>query len=122
MARLQKMALDWARPFSLNKAEGILSLKEPEKLAALGYQLRLLQREADLRGAPLDDFYYTYEETTEFLQQIAAAYLYLVRRYKVGQSTRFGYSIWELKITDHPEIDEDESTILIDGLHHAREP
>ncbi|RLE03066.1 MAG: hypothetical protein DRI99_05320, partial [Candidatus Aminicenantes bacterium] len=42
MVRLQKMALDWARPFSFNKAEAILSLEKAEKLAALGYQLLVL--------------------------------------------------------------------------------
>jgi hypothetical protein len=122
MARLQKMDLDWATPFLLDQAEAILSLEEAEKLASLGYQLVVLQRESDLRGAPLDDFYHTYEETNKLLEQAATLYPHLVRRYQVGKSTRFGHPIWALKISDHPEVDEDEPAILLDGMHHAREP
>jgi len=33
-----------------------------------------------------------------------------------------GRPLWAVKVSDHPEIDEDEPEVLFDALHHGREP
>lgn len=33
-----------------------------------------------------------------------------------------GREMWAMKISDNPDIDEDEPEVLFDGMHHAREP
>jgi carboxypeptidase T len=33
-----------------------------------------------------------------------------------------GHTIWMVKISDNPEINEDEPEVMFDALHHAREP
>ena len=39
-----------------------------------------------------------------------------------GGSTWDGNSLWYMKISDNPDVDEDEPEILFTGMHHAREP
>jgi len=38
------------------------------------------------------------------------------------QSTVEGRPIYFVRISDNPEVDEDEPEVLYDGIHHAREP
>lgn len=120
--KLKKMNLDMATPFFENRVDAILTIDEAQQLASLGYELTILQRESDLKGAPIDVFYHTYKETTQVLQEFASSFPHLTRLYQIGKSTRFGYPIWALKISDKPEDEEDEPALLIDGMHHAREP
>ncbi len=42
-------------------------------------------------------------------------------KYSIG-TTIEGRSIWALKISDNPDVDEPESVAYYDALHHAREP
>ena len=64
---------------------------------------------------------HTYSETMAALDSLANSYPNLVSpRFSIGESHE-GRGLWAIKISDNPNIDEDEPEILIDGLHHARE-
>ena len=41
--------------------------------------------------------------------------------YSIGQSWE-GREMWVIKVSDNPEMDENEPEVWYDGLHHAREP
>jgi hypothetical protein len=100
----------------------ILTEKELEEIISEGYQIEILQRESDFIGSALDPQYHIYEETVQFLKDIEVSYPSLAKVYIIGKSTRFGYPIYALKISDNVESDEEEIAILMDGMHHAREP
>ncbi|MGQ9618435.1 MAG: M14 family zinc carboxypeptidase [Candidatus Aminicenantia bacterium] len=121
LAELSKKNFDFASMGIRNYMDLILSEEEIEDLIHSGYSLEILQRESELAGN-FDPIYHTYEETVDFLQEIEKNYPHLSKLFIIGKSTRFGYPIYALKISDNVELDEDEIAILIDGMHHAREP
>ncbi|MFT5819733.1 MAG: carboxypeptidase T [Crocinitomix sp.] len=68
--------------------------------------------------------YYTYEEYLSELDQMRAAYPDLITE-KDGISdfeTWEGRPIHWVKISDNPEVDEDEKEVMYTAIHHAREP
>lgn len=67
------------------------------------------------------DRYHTPQEGIDFYHALAAAYPHIVRIQSIGMSVE-GRDLWALKISDHPDLDEEgEPNILFCGLHHARE-
>jgi len=67
----------------------------------------------------LDEFH-TYSEMTVELQNIASTYPSLAKLYNLGSSVQ-GRTIWGLKITDNPDIEENEAEVRICGCHHGNE-
>tara|TARA_B110000014_G_C20126450_1_gene600523 strand:- start:2682 stop:4991 length:2310 start_codon:yes stop_codon:yes gene_type:complete len=66
--------------------------------------------------------YYTWNEIVENLDELFEDYPNLVaEKISIGQSLE-GRDIWAIKMSDNPNIDEDEAEVLYTGLHHAREP
>ena len=66
--------------------------------------------------------YYTFNEIVENLDELSEDYPDLVaEKISIGQTLE-GRDIWALKMSDNPNIDEDEAEVLYTGLHHAREP
>lgn len=67
--------------------------------------------------------YHTFSEMEEALDAMAIAYpgLVTVKR-QTGNLTDDGHPIYWLKISDNPDVDENEPEILYTALHHAREP
>ncbi|SVD94890.1 uncharacterized protein METZ01_LOCUS447744, partial [marine metagenome] len=66
--------------------------------------------------------YYTFAEIEEQLDNLYSDYPNLItEKVSLGQSLE-GRDIWMVKISDNPNLDEDEPEILYTGLHHAREP
>jgi len=53
---------------------------------------------------------------------LVAKYPHLAHIQKIGESTGWRQPIWGIRISDHPDRDEDEPAILFTGVHHAREP
>ena len=69
--------------------------------------------------------YHTYAEMTADLQSVAAQFgagttNNITRLRNIGNSFE-GRPIWALKISDHPNVDENEPEILIECNMHARE-
>ncbi|NOT32156.1 MAG: zinc carboxypeptidase, partial [Planctomycetes bacterium] len=98
------------------------------------YASRLTPREA-IRGTPplgawlVPQFgagsmggYYTYLEVASVLDQIHAAYPSLTTaKFSIG-TTGQGRTLWAMKISDNPGVDESEPEVRFDAMHHAREP
>ncbi|MGH8014935.1 MAG: M14 family zinc carboxypeptidase [Candidatus Zixiibacteriota bacterium] len=64
----------------------------------------------------------TFTEIVDYLEALKALYPTLITdKFSIGQSID-GNEIWAMKISDNPEIDEDEPEILYASLIHAREP
>lgn len=72
----------------------------------------------DTTGSRAD--FHNYSELTAELQTIANTYPNITNLYELGQSVQ-GRSIWGLKITDNPDIEENEAEIRFDGCHHGNE-
>ncbi len=66
--------------------------------------------------------YYTYTQVVSVLDQIHAAYPTLTTAKASIGTTLEGRTIWMMKISDNPTVDENEPEVRIDALHHAREP
>jgi hypothetical protein len=66
--------------------------------------------------------YYTYLEVVAELDSMRFLYPNLVsEKFSIGQTVQ-GRDIWAVKISDNPDIDEEEPEVLYDALHHCREP
>ena len=66
--------------------------------------------------------YWTNDEVSSVLDQIAASYPAIVAPKQSLGTTIEGRPIWMLKVSDNPGTDEQEPEIRVDSLHHAREP
>ncbi|MEM7307630.1 MAG: M14 family metallopeptidase [Planctomycetota bacterium] len=66
--------------------------------------------------------YYTLAEIGAVLDQIHAAYPTITTPKQVLGYSYEGRPIWALKVSDNPDVDEDEPEVRYDALHHAREP
>jgi len=64
--------------------------------------------------------FHDYDSLTTELETIAATYPSITNLYELGQSVQ-GRSIWGLKITDNPDIEENEVEIQFEGCHHGNE-
>jgi len=73
------------------------------------------------KGNPelLEDFH-TYSDLTDELQNIENSYPSITKLYNLGDSVH-GRTIWGLKITDNPDIEENEAEVRICGCHHGNE-
>jgi len=123
--QLQELAskpFDFASPISQDCLDIIVTEKEIKELQAAGFPIEIIQREREAAAQALDPLYHTYEQTAAFLQQMEKVYPPLAKLWIIGQSTRLGLPIYALKISDNVLEDEDEPAILVDGMHHAREP
>ncbi|MEM9801505.1 MAG: M14 family metallopeptidase, partial [Planctomycetota bacterium] len=66
--------------------------------------------------------YYTFAEIESVLDQFRATYPQLIsQKASIGTSLQ-GRPISMVRISDNPDVDEDEPEVRIDSLHHAREP
>lgn len=68
--------------------------------------------------------YYTYEEMIEILDQMSAEYpdLITVKEPINSSVTHEGRPVYWLKISDNPNVDENEPELMYNSLTHAREP
>ncbi len=66
--------------------------------------------------------FYTFDEVVAKLDEMKSDFpLLITEKQSIGVTTE-GRNIWMVKISDNPEIDEDEPVAYFDALHHAREP
>jgi len=65
--------------------------------------------------------WHTYAETVAELNLLHSQYPNLTTApFSLGLSIE-GREIWAIKVSDNPNVDEDEPEVLHDGVHHARE-
>lgn len=66
--------------------------------------------------------FFSYQEIHDTLSATVAQYPNIATMENLGVSTRDGLIIWALKLSDNPQIQEDEPDVLLNALIHAREP
>lgn len=71
-------------------------------------------------SAEFERDFHTYSQMVAALQSIADAYPEITALYDLGQSVQ-GRSLKGLKITDNPDVEENEPEVRICGLHHGNE-
>ena len=64
--------------------------------------------------------FHSYASMTSELQQLATSYPSIAQLSSLGESVE-GRTIWGLKITDNPLIEENEPEVRMAGLHHGDE-
>jgi hypothetical protein len=65
---------------------------------------------------------YTYAEAVAQLDALHAQYPAITtEKFSIG-TTYEGRTIWAMKVSDNPQLDEAEPEVLFDAAHHAREP
>lgn len=103
----------------------LISYDEFNWLETMGFSPEFLYQDlAEMDGwkdNPLElrDFH-NYNQMTAELQNIADTYPTITNLYDLGHSNQ-NRVLWGLKITDNPEIEEDEPEVRICGLHHGNE-
>ncbi|MFA6598214.1 MAG: M14 family zinc carboxypeptidase [Ignavibacteriaceae bacterium] len=66
--------------------------------------------------------YYTYDEVVQKLDEMKSLYPNLITaKEEIGKSVE-GRSVYAVKISKNPDVDEDEPEVLYTALIHAREP
>lgn len=93
--------------------EAMVSPKDAERLAAAGLRvepipnvgLRAHRTYGPGSGAP--NAWPTYEQFVARMQALAGSYPSIVRMLSIGQSVQ-GRTLWALKISDNPDLEEDE--------------
>jgi hypothetical protein len=101
---------------------------EQARLTADGYRFVVEQRDLETFYAARDGkgigfgAFHTYSETMDQLDALHAAYpTVTTAKYAIG-TTSEGRTVWALKVSDNPDVEESEPEVLFDALHHAREP
>lgn len=101
---------------------------EQARLTADGYSFVVEQRNLELFHATGDGkgigfgAFHTYSETMDQLDALhAACRTVTTAKFAIG-TTSEGRTVWALKASDNPEVEESEPEMLFDALHHAREP
>ncbi|MEO0108287.1 MAG: M14 family zinc carboxypeptidase, partial [candidate division WOR-3 bacterium] len=69
----------------------------------------------------VDPRYHTYEETAQELRALAEAYPSICRLETLGYSTTNHWPLLCLKLSDCPNVIEDEPRLLYNGVHHGAE-
>jgi carboxypeptidase T len=66
--------------------------------------------------------FYTWDEMVAILDEMHEAYPQLISsKVSIGESWE-GRPLYMVRISDQPDVDQDEPEVLYDALHHAREP
>ncbi len=103
-----------------------VSPAEAEQLAVLGLDVRPIPNES-LRafreygpGSHSPEAWPTFEQVVARMQAIAVAHPNLVRMVSIGQSVQ-GREIWMLKVSDNPDLEEDEPEFKYTSTMHGDE-
>ena len=86
------------------------------------YQSRLTDNYTREFGLGSMGGYYTFNEIEQNLDELYNEYPQFVKQKISIGTTLEGRDIWAIKLSDNPNLDEDETEVLYTGLHHAREP
>lgn len=101
---------------------------EEDRLRSTGFTVHILLEDfaahasaARGKGTGFGAFH-TYSETTERLDDLHALYPHLTSAKFALGTTAEGRTLWAIKVSDNPDLDESEPELLFTGAHHAREP
>ncbi len=118
-------------PMRVSEGEEVILVSHPdqvERLRAMGFEVQIQIPDmeeyyaAQRTGYRMYGVLLTYSEMVTQLDQIHTQYPDITTaRFSIGTSHE-GRALWGMKLSDNPNIDEDEPEVLFDGVHHAREP
>ena len=94
------------------------------KIPAFGNNLRPLHQLPHVTGFDFGSMggYYTFAEIEADLDEMFSLYPNLItQKFSIGTSIE-GRTIWAVKISDNPNMSENEPAVGFDALVHAREP
>lgn len=97
-----------------------------EALTAAGLAPQLLQADMERANEYPDKgigfgVYHTYSENVAFIDSLRLRFPAVVSgKWSIGTTVE-GRDIWAFRVSDNPDLDEDEPEVLIDGMHHANE-
>ncbi|MCH8033654.1 MAG: carboxypeptidase regulatory-like domain-containing protein [Bacteroidetes bacterium] len=117
---LDDMSLDFATSNIEKYAQVVVTQSELTEINRRGFVTGIIG--SPNRSNLVDSEYHTYEEILALMDSLASVYPNITHLDTIGVSQQFGYLILAIKISDNPDMEEDEPAILFDGLHHAREP
>ncbi|OQY27498.1 MAG: hypothetical protein B6244_10310 [Candidatus Cloacimonetes bacterium 4572_55] len=66
--------------------------------------------------------YFLHDEIVAFVDSLRSEYPDLISQNVVLGQTHDGFDLTAFKVSDNPNIEEDEAEVLFIGMHHAREP
>ena len=69
----------------------------------------------------IDPEYHTFEEFTHELRALERNYPNLCKLDSIGRGQQFPRTVWCMKVSDNPTVEEDEIAVLYIGIHHACE-
>lgn len=98
--------------------EALLSPSELKLIEGLGTEINFSFPQTLLAGP--DKEYKSPEEIADFIQEMSGRFPEITSVKSIGKSLE-GRDIWAIKISDNAKLDEKEPTILVNGMHHARE-
>jgi len=127
LARLGTLGLDVIRVERGSYLEFVGHPQEIETLQTLGFEIEVLIEDIEEHYAQRrkgDNFgdLYTYSEMIDQLDAIHTAYPNITTARDSIGTTHGGRALWAIKVSDNPDVQEDEPEVLFDALHHAREP
>lgn len=128
MREIQGLQLDVAYVKYGEYVDIVSDREEVDHLRSLGYNVEIVHEDLVafyqnrlVQGKPMGG-YHTYSETNADMDSIHNEHPGITTaRINVG-TTLEGRTIWGMKISDNPEVDEDEPEVFYNGLIHAREP
>jgi hypothetical protein len=120
MHNLDDMSLDFATLKIEKYTQVVVTQSELTEINRRGFVTEIIGYSN--RSNLVDPEYHTYEQMLALMDSLANAYPNITHLDTIGESQEFGYLIQAIKISDNPDMEEDEPAILFDGLHHAREP
>jgi hypothetical protein len=97
-----------------------------ELLRGSGFPVRILSENMEADQAFRDKgvgygIYHTWSETVAFVDSLRLLYPAVIsEKWSIG-TTHEGRDLWAFRVSDNPDVDENEPEILIDAMHHARE-
>jgi len=117
---LRDLHLDLASHNLRRGAYVITTQRERDEIESRGFSYKILID--DPSSVQIDPEFRNYEETVAYLDTLHQLYPGLTVLEQAGASQEFAIPIWALKISDNPDVEEDEPEILYTGTTHAREP
>lgn len=104
--------------YKTNEIEALLTQEELNQIQSQKTTIRFSFPQ-NLLAAP-DQEYKKPHEIEEFVKDIHARYPEITEIKSIGKSLE-GRDIWAIKISDNASVKENEPTILVNAMHHARE-
>ncbi|MBM3322853.1 hypothetical protein FJY69_05195, partial [candidate division WOR-3 bacterium] len=101
-----------------------LMLEEPDlalvRASGLATEIVVPDLDRAAEQAMLDGYYQSYDSLVRVMRWFCAIYSSICRLESIGP-THEGRWAYGVKVSDNPNVDEDEPEVLLVGLHHARE-